>query len=62
MSDVLGETALFCLDFAVNQATNGGLLHRLYDDLWFWNKDYEKCVSAWESIVKFTEVTVTEVS
>lgn len=57
LSDVLGETVLFCLDFAVNQATDGALLHRIYDDIWFWNKDYEKCVGAWASILKFTEAT-----
>ena len=61
LSDVFGEVVLFCLDFSVNQNTEGGLLHRLYDDVWFWNKDYEKCASAWESVTKFAEVTGTEV-
>ncbi|EMD91328.1 hypothetical protein COCC4DRAFT_188788 [Bipolaris maydis ATCC 48331] len=56
LSDVLGETVLLCLDFAVNQATGGPDLHRLGDDVWFWNKNYETCVSAWASILKFTEV------
>jgi hypothetical protein len=56
LSDVLGETVLFCLDFAVNQATDGALLHRLYDDVWFWNKDYEKCVKAWETVRRFTDI------
>ncbi|EUC47463.1 hypothetical protein COCMIDRAFT_90146 [Bipolaris oryzae ATCC 44560] len=56
LSDVLGETVLFCLDFAVNQATGGPDLYRLGDDVWFWNKNYETCVSAWASILKFTEV------
>jgi hypothetical protein len=62
LSDVLGESVLFCLDFAVNQATDGALLYRLYDDVWFWNKDYEKCVKAWESVVRFTDVMGVEVS
>ncbi|KAF5851577.1 hypothetical protein GGP41_004368 [Bipolaris sorokiniana] len=56
LSDVLGETVLFCLDFAVNQATGGPDLYRLGDDVWFWNKNYETCVSAWASILKFTEI------
>ncbi|CAG5137429.1 uncharacterized protein ALTATR162_LOCUS103 [Alternaria atra] len=41
--------------------TEGGVLHRLYDDIWFWNKDYEKCASAWESITDFAKVTGTEI-
>lgn len=46
LSDVFGEVILFCMDFAVNQNCNGALLHRLYDDVWFWNKDYETCATA----------------
>lgn len=61
LSDVLGEITLFCLDYAVNQATDGALLHRLYDDVWFWNKDYKKCVDAWESILTFSETTGVQV-
>jgi hypothetical protein len=38
LSDVFGETVLFCLDFSVNQVTEGAVLHRLFDDVWFWNK------------------------
>ncbi|CAO2650340.1 Nn.00g016320.m01.CDS01 [Neocucurbitaria sp. VM-36] len=57
LSDMLGEVVLFCLDFGVNQATDGALLHRLYDDVWFFNKDYEKCVNAWASVLKFTAAT-----
>jgi hypothetical protein len=60
LSDVLGESVLFCLDFAVNQNTSGALLHRLYDDVWFWNPDYETCVKAWESVAQFTQVTGVE--
>ncbi|KAF2131450.1 hypothetical protein P153DRAFT_365035 [Dothidotthia symphoricarpi CBS 119687] len=56
LSDVFGEAVLFCLDFAVNQATDGALLHRLNDDVWFWSKDHEKCAKAWTSVLKFTEV------
>lgn len=61
LSDIFGEVVLFCMDFAVNQNCNGALLHRLYDDIWFWNKDYETCATAWESIREFSEVTGTQV-
>lgn len=62
LSDVFGEVVLFCLDFSVNQDTGGALLHRLYDDIWFWNKDHDTCIKAWASIRKFAEVTGTQVS
>ncbi|KAF2654358.1 hypothetical protein K491DRAFT_693890 [Lophiostoma macrostomum CBS 122681] len=55
LSDVFGEVILFCLDFAVNQSTDGGLLYRLYDDFWFWSHDYEKCATGWLSVLNFTE-------
>jgi hypothetical protein len=61
LSDVFGEVVLFCLDFAVNQNCNGALLHRLYDDVWFWNKDYETCAMAWASVREFANVTGTQV-
>ncbi|KAF1364847.1 hypothetical protein EJ07DRAFT_161823 [Lizonia empirigonia] len=61
LSDVFGEVVLFCLDFAVNQKTEGGLLHRMYDDVWFWNRDYEKCASAWESVLEFAKVTAVQI-
>lgn len=61
LSDTLGETVLFCLDYAVNQATSGADLYRLGDDVWFWNKDYDTCASAWASILKFTDVTGVKV-
>ncbi|KAL1791924.1 hypothetical protein ACET3X_009675 [Alternaria dauci] len=57
LSDTLGEAVLFCLDFAVNQATGGPDLHRLGDDVWFWNQDHNTCTNAWESIVKFVDIT-----
>lgn len=61
LSDVFGEAVLFCLDFSINQSTDGALLHRLYDDVWFWNKDYETCATAWAHIEEFTGVTGTQV-
>lgn len=41
LSDVFGEAVFFCLDFATNQATGGGLLYRLYDDAWFWSASHD---------------------
>ncbi|KAJ8115644.1 hypothetical protein OPT61_g2756 [Boeremia exigua] len=61
LSDVFGEVVLFCLDISVNQNTEGALLHRLYDDVWFWSKDYEICTAAWASVRKFAEVTGTQI-
>ena len=55
LSDVLNEAVLFCLDFSVNQATNGQFLHRMADDVWFWHKDYNKCALAWDSITEFAD-------
>jgi hypothetical protein len=62
LSDVFAELTLFCMDFSVNQVTSGSLLHRLYDDVWFWNKDYEVCVKAWEAITRFTQVMGAELN
>jgi hypothetical protein len=55
LSDVFGETILFCLDFSVNQTTDGALLYRMYDDFWFWSHDYEKCTKAWSSVLQFSK-------
>jgi hypothetical protein len=62
LSDMLAETTLFCMDFAVNQVTDGALLHRLYDDVWFWSNDQEKSIKAWESVTRFTNIMGVEVS
>jgi hypothetical protein len=35
LSNMLGETVLFTLDFAINQLTDGARLYRLPDDIWF---------------------------
>ncbi|KAJ4985568.1 hypothetical protein SVAN01_08945 [Stagonosporopsis vannaccii] len=61
LSDVFGEVVFFCLDYAVNQDTGGALLHRLYDDIWFWNRDYETCAVAWASVQMFAKVTGTQI-
>jgi hypothetical protein len=62
LSDVFGELTLFCLDFSVNQHTDGGMLHRLYDDFWFWSHDYDKCTKAWSCVEQFTKVMGVELS
>jgi hypothetical protein len=56
LSDVFGETILFCLDFSVNQTTDGALLYRMHDDFWFWSPDHAKCVTVWKAITQFTDV------
>lgn len=56
LSDVFGETILFCLDIAVKRDTNGGSLYRMYDDIWFWSPSFSKCVTAWSSVLAFNEV------
>lgn len=61
LSDVFGEVVLACLDFSVNKATNGGMLYRLYDDIWFWSKNYETCVQAWACVTQFAEVMGVQV-
>lgn len=55
LSDVLGESVLFCLDFAFNQRTNGALLWRLHDDIWFWG-DQHTCETGWGVMTEFAEL------
>ncbi|KAJ3518584.1 hypothetical protein NM208_g14465 [Fusarium decemcellulare] len=62
MSDVFGETTLFCLDFAINQATSGSALWRIHDDIWFWSPDHRVAVKAWKTVEEFMDVTGTEVN
>ena len=54
LSKVFGEATMFCLDFAVNQATSANL-YRLYDDIWFWGPG-DTSVGAWKIIQEFAEV------
>ncbi|PYH48398.1 uncharacterized protein BP01DRAFT_146994 [Aspergillus saccharolyticus JOP 1030-1] len=56
LSDFFGEAVLFCMDFAVNQNTDGGYLYRLHDDFWFWGHE-GTCVKAWQTMTSFAEVT-----
>ncbi|KAJ4129288.1 hypothetical protein NW768_007824 [Fusarium equiseti] len=59
LSDVFGETTLFCLDFAVNQFTSSNLW-RMHDNFWFWSHDHKVAVKAWETVDEFTNVTGVE--
>ncbi|KPM39397.1 hypothetical protein AK830_g7150 [Neonectria ditissima] len=60
LSDVFGETTLFCLDFAINQSTSGNPLWRMHDNIWFWSRDHSVAVIAWKTVEEFTAVTGTE--
>ncbi|ROV94857.1 hypothetical protein VPNG_09321 [Cytospora leucostoma] len=62
LSDVLGETVLFCLDLAVNQAASGQPLWRLGDDIWFWSADHQTSVKAWTAVEQFASVTATSIN
>lgn len=55
LSDMLGESVLFCLDFAFNQRTNGVFLWRLHDDIWFWG-DKSTCETGWNVMTEFSEL------
>lgn len=59
LTDVFGEVVLFCLDLSVNQLTDGAILYRMYDDLWFWGPDHQLCVKTWKAIQQFADVTGT---
>jgi hypothetical protein len=59
LSDVLGETVLFCLDLAVDQVGFGQPLWRYGHDLWFRSPNYNKAISAWKAVENFTQATGT---
>ncbi|KAJ6014681.1 hypothetical protein N7540_009272 [Penicillium herquei] len=56
LSEVFGETALFCLDLMINKECDGELLWRINDDMWFWSHDQKTCVTAWKAIQRFSEI------
>ncbi|KAK2597193.1 hypothetical protein N8I77_013054 [Diaporthe amygdali] len=62
LSDVLGETVLFCLDLTVNQAASGQPLWRYNDDLWFWSPDHNTAVAAWKAVEGFASATGTSIN
>ncbi|KAK0320628.1 hypothetical protein LTR82_008341 [Friedmanniomyces endolithicus] len=55
LSEVFGEVALYCLDFLVNQRTDGEILWRLHEDFWFWSS-HDKCVGAWSTVNEFVRI------
>ena len=55
LSEVFGETILFCLDFYINQESGGELLWRMHDDFWFWSSDHATCVKAWSIVQSFVK-------
>lgn len=56
LSDMFGEVLLFCMDYAVNQRTDGLFLYRIHDDFWFWNEDPEVCAKAWKEMSRFSSL------
>jgi len=65
MSDMLGETVLFCLDFAFNQQTDGAqvpaAMFRLHDDIWILGSEIT-CENSWKAIMEFTRLTGLELN
>ncbi|KAJ3174687.1 hypothetical protein HDU87_006936 [Geranomyces variabilis] len=55
LSSFFGESVLFCLDFAVNEATHGKPMYRLHDDIFFWGTPAE-ATSAWTTLTTLSEV------
>lgn len=51
LGDALNESVLFCLDFAVNKATESNLF-RLHDDIWYYGSK-DATVKAWQVIKQF---------
>lgn len=55
LSDVFGETVLFCLDVAVNKETDGNVLWRVHDDAWFWSPNHDDAVKVWATVNEFVD-------
>jgi len=55
LSDFLSEMVLFCLDYTVNQQSDGEVLWRMHDDIWFWSSSHEQCVQTWQTIEQFNK-------
>lgn len=56
LSSVCGEAILFCLDYTVNQSTDGAQLYRMHDDFWIWSSSQQTVVKGWQSILEFSKV------
>lgn len=59
LSEIFGESILFCLDFAVNQETYGHNIFRMHDDFWFWSRDHDVAKTAWKAVSNFANATRT---
>lgn len=59
LSDCFGEAVLFCMDYTVNQNTDGAFLYRLHDDFWFWGSE-KICVRAWKAMSDFASTVGLE--
>uniref|UniRef100_A0A0B7K7Y3 Reverse transcriptase domain-containing protein n=1 Tax=Bionectria ochroleuca TaxID=29856 RepID=A0A0B7K7Y3_BIOOC len=55
LATFFGEFVLSCVDFAVNQKTNGAKLWRMQDDFWLWG-DTEVCSKGWDTLTEFSHV------
>lgn len=55
LADMFAEISMYCMDFAVNQATGGSRLYRLHDDFWFWGSA-GSCAIAWKTISEFANL------
>lgn len=53
LSSLFGEAALFCVDYAVNEATKGKPMFRLHDDIYLWGSS-EEMQSAWKALTTLT--------
>lgn len=62
LSEIFGESILFCLDFAVNSATDGHNVHRMNDDFWFWSRDHGVAKTAWKAVSDFVNATRTYIN
>lgn len=56
LSAFCGEAVLFCLDYAVNQQTDGAQLYRMHDDIWIWSPSHEKVVKGWQAVTTFAKI------
>ncbi|KAJ3288372.1 hypothetical protein HDU79_004911 [Rhizoclosmatium sp. JEL0117] len=61
ISRLMGEAVLTLMDLYVNRQTGteklgGVLLHRIHDDIWFWTREEETAIRAWESMNKFARL------
>jgi hypothetical protein len=55
LSSFFGEATLFCLDFAVNEVTQGKPMFRMHDDIWLWGTANET-TAAWKALSDLSSV------